>query len=87
LGREADAEVFAPYAEMADSLAKWELDQVGSQDGTRADLVESVVVGTVVFEAALVALRRLAQEHHSALRWAGSRRSQRGAARRRRRAD
>lgn len=32
--------------------------------------MEAVVVGTVVFEAALVALRRLAQEHHSARRFA-----------------
>ncbi|MGH9125433.1 MAG: hypothetical protein ACRDZ8_12015 [Acidimicrobiales bacterium] len=31
--------------------------------------VEEAVVGTVVFEAALTALRRLAEAHHSALRF------------------
>lgn len=77
LGRDVDAEVFAPYAVLAESLAEREVAHIGEQGGARADLVESMVVGTVVFEAALVALRRLAQEHHSALRWSGSRRSKR----------
>lgn len=35
---------------------------------SRIAAIESLVVGTVVFEAVLVALRRLAQEHHSARR-------------------
>jgi len=69
LGRDVDAEAFAPYAVLADSLAAREIAFVSTHEGSRAELVESVVVGTVVFEAALVALRRLAQEHHSALRW------------------
>lgn len=75
LGHDADVAVFTPYADLAAALAEREiggLHQVGQQASTRADLVESVVVGTVVFEAALVALRRLAQEHFSALRFAGS---------------
>ena len=72
LGRDVGPEVFAPYAALADQLAGVELEHVSAAAGSRADTVESVIVGTVVFEAALVALRRLAQEHHSALRWAGA---------------
>jgi hypothetical protein len=37
-----------------------------SDEPTRGATVERVVIGTVVFETALLALRRLAQEHHSA---------------------
>ncbi|MEO6712698.1 MAG: hypothetical protein ABIM89_04625 [Mycobacteriales bacterium] len=33
----------------------------------RGELVESVAIGTVVYESALLALRRLAQEHQIAL--------------------
>ena len=71
LGRDVGAEVFEPYAAVADTLAAAELEHVAAGNGSRTDLVESVVVGTVLFEAALVALRRLAQEHHSARRFAG----------------
>ena len=66
LGRQVGPEAFAPYAALADSLAAAEVAHVAAHEGPRAALVEEVVVGTVVFEAALVALRRLAQEHHSA---------------------
>lgn len=74
LGRDADVEVFTPYADLADRLAAGEISHVSGLgadggEGSRAELVESIVVGTVVFEAALIALRRLAQEHHAALRW------------------
>ena len=73
LGRDAEVEVFTPYADLADALAAGEIDHVagraaGGGQGSRAELVESIVVGTVVFEAALIALRRLAQEHHAVLR-------------------
>ena len=37
-------------------------------DGSRETIVEQAVVGTALYEAVLVALRRLAQEHHSSLR-------------------
>ena len=67
LGRDDPVQVFRRYAEVADDLAAWELQTVPA--GSRADAVEGAVVGTVVFEAALVALRRLAQAHHSALRF------------------
>ena len=68
LGRDVPAEIFTPYAEAANSLAEREL---GSLDPTvsKARLVEDAVIGTVVFEAALVALRRLAQANHSAKRF------------------
>lgn len=68
LGRDYPVEVFQPYAELADGLAAWELQTVTTE--SRADAVEGAVIGTVVFEAALVALRRLAQARHSALRFA-----------------
>ena len=68
MGRDADAAVFEPYARVADELAAREVATVSST-GSRLEAVEGAVVGTVVFEAALVALRRLAQEHHSARRF------------------
>lgn len=49
-------------------MAGWELRTVPT--GSRAEAVKGAIVGTVVFEAALVTLRRLARAHHSALRFA-----------------
>ncbi len=68
LGWKVDASVFDRYARAADQLAAWEIQQT-PPDASRAQTVEGVVVGTVVFEAALLALRRLAEEHHSAVRF------------------
>lgn len=68
LGWDVGAEVFRRYARVADQLAAWEIKQTG-RGGPRAETVEAAVVGTVLFEAALVALRRLAEEHHSAARF------------------
>jgi DNA-binding transcriptional MerR regulator len=65
VGWEVEPEVFLPYAELVDALAAREVANV-SDEPTRGATVERVVVGTVVFETALLALRRLAQEHHSA---------------------
>jgi DNA-binding transcriptional MerR regulator len=73
MGRDADAAVFEPYARVADELAAGEVATV-SPTASRPEAVEGAVVGTVVFEAALVALRRLAQEHHSARRFGPGRR-------------
>jgi DNA-binding transcriptional MerR regulator len=64
LGREVDAEVFRHHAEAVELLAALEVDSVRGSS-SRAEAVEALVVGTVVFERALVALRRLAHEHHS----------------------
>ena len=65
LGWQVDTHVFERYARLADELASWEFEQT-PMDRQREQVVESVVVGTVVFEKALVALRRLAHESHSA---------------------
>jgi hypothetical protein len=65
LGRPVAAEVFAPYAEAADRLAWWEVETIPSSTPP-GEAIERMVIGTVVFEAALDALRRLAHEHHSA---------------------
>jgi DNA-binding transcriptional MerR regulator len=73
MGRDPGPTILEPYARAADRLAAREVATVGDE-GTRAEAVEQVVIGTVVFEAALVALRRLAQEHHSALRFLRGRR-------------
>ncbi|MDP8969288.1 MAG: MerR family transcriptional regulator [Actinomycetota bacterium] len=67
LGRNVGTEAFAPYAQAVYQLAAGEVGRV-ARAGPRDELVESLVVGTVVFEAVLTALRRLAQEHHSAIR-------------------
>lgn len=69
LGWDVDAQVFGRYARVADRLASWELKQTPANTD-RQRTVEAVVVGTVVFEAVLVSLRRLAQENHSAIRFA-----------------
>ena len=65
LGWQVDTHVFERYARLADELASWEFEQT-PMDRQREQVVESVIVGTVVFEKALVALRRLAHESHSA---------------------
>jgi DNA-binding transcriptional MerR regulator len=70
LGWDVDAHVFDRYARLADRLASWELNRTPASSD-REETVEAVVVGTVVFESVLVALRRLAQENHSATRFAG----------------
>jgi DNA-binding transcriptional MerR regulator len=69
LGWTVDADVFGRYATAADRLARWELTRM--PDGIDRELaVENAVVGTVVFGAAFAALRRLAEERHSAARFA-----------------
>jgi DNA-binding transcriptional MerR regulator len=70
-GWEVGAQVFERYARVADRLAAWELKQTPT-DRDREETVEAAVVGTVIFETVLVALRRLAQENHSAARFASS---------------
>jgi DNA-binding transcriptional MerR regulator len=56
-----------PYARLAEETARLDLDQLeGVTDPL--DLAEQAIVLTVVLEPALLALRRMAQEHESALR-------------------
>ncbi len=70
LGWQVDTRVFERYAKAADRIASWELSRV--PDGVeRERAVENAVVGTVVLEAVFAALRRLAEEHHSAIRFGG----------------
>jgi DNA-binding transcriptional MerR regulator len=66
LGRDVGPGIFDPYARAALDIAAHELSRI-PEGLNRAEVVERVIVGTVVFEAALIALRRLAQEHQSAL--------------------
>ncbi len=65
LGRDVDVTTFLPHAQAADQLAAVEVASLDPSAG-RAQAVEQAVIGTVVYEAALIALRRLAHEHHSA---------------------
>lgn len=67
LGRDLDATSFLPYARAVDPLAAQEVGSL-SADVSPTEAVEHAVVGTVVYGAALSALRRLAHEHHSARR-------------------
>jgi DNA-binding transcriptional MerR regulator len=68
LGWEVDTRAFERYARLADRIAAWELKQTPT-DRDREETVEAAVVGTVIFESVLTALRRLAQESHSAERF------------------
>ena len=72
LGWEVSSDVFTRYAKAADRLAEWELSRA-STDRPREVTVESMVVGTVVFDSVLSALRRLAEEHHSKVRFGTTR--------------
>jgi len=64
LGWQVGPRVFDRYAGHIDEIARTELAYVAGMDSREA-AVEATVIGTVVFERAMVALRRLAQEHHS----------------------
>jgi DNA-binding transcriptional MerR regulator len=65
LGSNCDADIFAPYAAAAEELAVHEI--VSTPDGPP----ETVVATTILLEVALVCMRRMAHEHHLALRSAG----------------
>jgi DNA-binding transcriptional MerR regulator len=68
LGWPVGPDVFDRYARHADALAEAELASVAERAEPMA-AVEATVIGTVIFERALAALRRLAQEHHSRRRF------------------
>ena len=63
LGTRCGADIFDTYADMAFDIAKFELDSIDPSRGP-SDTVTQVIVGTVVYEQALLSLRRLAEEHH-----------------------
>jgi DNA-binding transcriptional MerR regulator len=67
LGWQVGPRVFDRYAGHMDEIAANELAYVAGMESREA-AIEATVVGTVVFERAMVALRRLAQEHHSSRR-------------------
>ncbi len=68
LGWEVSVDDLIGYGLAVDHLAAEEVASVPER-GSRSLIVEHMVVGTVMFEAILVALRRLAHEHHSAHRF------------------
>ncbi|MGN9910225.1 MerR family transcriptional regulator [Phytohabitans sp. LJ34] len=68
LGCEFGADFFTEYAIAAERLAVEELDLL-PPDGEEADRA-AAVVRTILLDVALSALRRMAQEHHLALRFA-----------------
>ena len=68
LGRGGDPAIFDPYTDLAFAMGEVELATVDPTHGA-SDTVTQVIVGTVVYEEALVALRRLAEEHHSRARF------------------
>lgn len=70
LGLSTEDETLARYVHAADGVAAEEVANTMGQGaaGSRDALVTSVVAGTVLFEHVLTSMRRLAQEHHSAVR-------------------
>ncbi|MFI7068354.1 MerR family transcriptional regulator [Kribbella sp. NPDC050124] len=68
LGAPLDSKTLLPYAKLAGRMAVLDLNQLeGVTDPF--DLAERAVLLTVLLEPALLALRRLAQEHESAQRY------------------
>lgn len=71
-GLPTDPEGGAKYLALVDAIAAYELDQIDdTQD--REGMMEQMVLGQVVLGEFVLCLRRLAHEHHSALRFAGRR--------------
>lgn len=66
LGWPCDASVFAPYVDTAERLAVHELDST-PPDST-AESAAAAVARIVLFEVAFAVLRRMAYEHHLAIR-------------------
>ena len=64
----AGTHLFARHAKAVDRLAAFEVRRTSPAGSTRAEMMEQMVIGTVVFDAVMSALRRLAHERHSALR-------------------
>jgi DNA-binding transcriptional MerR regulator len=57
------------YGRTVDELAAREVGAVSGSSASRAETVEQMVIGTVLFERILDTMRLLAQEHHSARRF------------------
>lgn len=56
------------YLRAAEDIARLEIDSLRDR-GERADLLEQMVAGTVLFERLLTVLRRLGEEQYSAGRF------------------
>lgn len=67
LGVRFDSRVLLPYARLAERTAEVDLDLLAAAPAG-SDLAEHAVLLTVLLDPALLVLRRLAQEHHSAAR-------------------
>ena len=65
-------DILTAYAHAADQIARFEVADLDDAAG-RDDLLSQMVIGQVVFGELLATLRRLAEEHHSALRFDGDR--------------
>ena len=65
LGWDVGVRDLVRYGRAVDRLAAREVASV-PRAASRGQIVEHMVIGTVVFEAVIAALRRLAQEHYSA---------------------
>jgi len=72
-GQVVDASLFDGFVPTAMAEAEFSIDSV-PDPADRADQVEYTVVGTVVFEVASAAVRRMALEHHSHRRFDRARR-------------
>lgn len=68
-GLPTDPEGAATYLPLVDAIAAYELDQIDDTQDREA-MMEQMVLGQVVLGEFLLCLRRLAHEHHSALRFA-----------------
>ena len=65
----AGVQLFTRYAKAADRLASFEVGRTTPPASSRTEMMERVVIGTVVFDAVFSAFRRLAHERHSAARF------------------
>lgn len=72
LGHAPGDDTLRLWAEAADRAAEGDLRAVARSD-TREGAAETALVGTVLGDALLAALRRIAQESHSAARYASER--------------
>lgn len=66
IGHPADEAAIDRYVRAADTLAREEIGATMDAEAPRDQVVTQVVVGTVLYERVLTAMRRLAQEHHAA---------------------
>lgn len=70
LGLPVTAPELATYVEAADLVARHDIASL--RDADPADLLEQLVVGSVVYGRLLTVLRGVAEAHHARLRWGGT---------------